>query len=537
MKCPVSKKWILEMEEIRLKKVLMLTVFSLLLVLCFASNAFAYVEVYPDYGQDPAYPYTLNIGPSALNANVFSDSTVESVSFSVYEQNSLEPQFVIEGAKSTENYMDCRWTAQIADPDWASGDYRVDVVASNQAGETVIKSGYVKIQGDNTISGTVSNWAGGIVKYSSIYFCEPGQDYWTGAYGWMDEYGRFGITGLTAGEKWVYVFANGQIIKAGSIMVEVDGVNTTVTSPTDGISLTDTGKLVIVTPKPIVTGRLLTDGQILADAGIAIQKEGSPYEYYWANTDSQGNFGLDLPEGNYVIKEVTTYKGVKYLRVLLHKSFTVAGQTDLGDITVPGANVTGVVTGLPAPKYPGNYDYGISMSFVKSEVYGNPEYFWTNARWDAQNQQYKFDLFLPDGTYSIMAHTMYGQMDTFGELFTVTGADNSYTLSADEGNNIVTVESNQVKINIPANNVNGTVRDVEGNLLQYASMNIRPADADEYDWTRVKWISTDESGSFSLYLPDGDYVISNLYYQGIMSSQPQNFTVTDSAQLDLTLVP
>lgn len=522
-----------------MKKILLLTVFSLLLVVGFTSNAFAYIEVYPHYSTDPSYPYILNIGPADLNAGVFSDSTVQDVIFNVYQQNSMEPELVLEGSKSDYYYSDGRWMAQIGDREWASGDYRVDVVANNEAGETGISSGYFRIQGDNTISGTISNWAGSTLKYSSIYFCEPGQDYWTGVYGWTDEYGRFGVSGLTAGTKWVYVFVNGQVIKAGSIMVNVDGLSTKASEPTGGITVSDTGKLIIAAPKPMVTGRLVRDGQVLADASISIEKEGGLYEYYWAQTDSLGNFGLDLPDGNYIIKEVSTYKGIKYLRVILDKPLTVSGETDLGDISVPGANVTGTISGLPAPAYPANYDYGVSMSIIQNQVYepGNYQYFWTNARWDAQTQEYKFDLFLPDGTYTIMAHTMYGQMDTFGEEFMVTGADNNYTLSANEGNKIVTVENGQLKITIPANNVAGTVKDANGNLLGYASLTIKPADAAEDDWTRTKWISTDENGNFNLYLPDGDYIITNMYYQGIMSSQPQYFTVNNSAQLDLILVP
>lgn len=522
-----------------MRKILLLTVFSLLLVLGFASNAFAYIEVYPYYSTDPSYPYTLNIGPADVNANVFSDSTVESVIFNVYQQNGIEPELVLEGSESDYYYADSRWMAQIGNREWASGDYRVDVVAANEAGETGISSGYFRIQGDNTISGTVANWAGSTLKYSSLYFCEPGQDYWAGAYGWTDEYGRFGVTGLTAGEKWVYVFVNGQVINAGSIMVNVDGLSTTASAPTGGVSVSDTGKLVITTPKPIVTGRLIRDGQVLADASISIEKEGAPYEYYWAQTDSLGNFGLDLQDGNYIIREVSTYKGMNYLRVILDKPLAVSGETDLGDISVPGPNVTGTISGLPAPAYPANYDYGVSMSIVKTQVYepSNYQYFWTNAKWDAQTQQYKFDLFLPDGTYTIMGHTMYGQMDTFGEEFMVTGADNSYTLSANEGNNIVTVENGQLKITIPANNVTGTVKDANGNLLEYASVTIKPAGAAPDDWSKTKWASTDANGSFSLYLPDGDYVITDMYYQGIMNSQPQNFTVNGSAQLDLTLAP
>jgi|GEM_PF-2973975 len=117
-------------------------------------------------------------------------------------------------------------------------------------------------------------------------------------------------------------------------------------------------------------------------------------------------------------------------------------------------------------------------------------------RWLTTDSEGKFAGRLDDGSYTV---------------FSVSTRDSWIDMNVDFSveNGTITgmaVVDGILRVQPPISNFNGLVQDVSGTALINGLLAIKPLADGENDWTHAVWIGTDSHGSFSHYLPEGDYI-------------------------------
>jgi len=262
----------------------------------------------------------------------------------------------------------------------------------------------------------------------------------------------------------------------------------------------DPAALHIVMPDQNVFGSLSDeDGEPIADAYLNIRK--ADYTKWFGEvTDEEGGFSLYLPDGEYVIDgfhmPVSEETGVSYGEYKwLNIEFTVEDgevtEPDLLEIMLEKMNVNGVL--LDKNEEP---IAGVFLN-IRNEDSGD---------WDGDytNEAGKFSLALDDGDYVVEGFwdPYYGQTET-GEYY---GAYVKLGIAFSVVDGEVT-EPNVLRIVLPGDNVTGSLTTEDGEPI--AGVNVTIINQATYEEIDVE---TDEEGQFSLYLPDGNYLLAKYFY-------------------------
>lgn len=385
------------------------------------------------------------------------------------------------------------------------------------------------------VTGYVYNWNDSPLNYGNISLYTPGQDRWTGKFGWVNESGQFSVGALDTGTYNVGIEQMGKWNEVGTVTVEAVDSTATVTGFTGSINVNQSGQLEITVPAN-VRGHLTRGGAPLAKAELSIRKGNfdvgqlgpvseNYVEQYWLRADDQGYFGLNLPEGDYVITDVgfpdtsVASSAYFYKFMILDHPFNVPTDTqNVMEIVVPESNVRGAVYGIPAPSLSGDMtpkDVQIGMGFTEvtlddqnNEIYGR--FFGASAAWKEISGKYVFDLFLPEGMYKVGAFVKGQMVDFPGEYLNVSKQDAAWIVSTDANNEAVKVVDNKVSITVPSANISGTLTKSDGSGISRGWLRIKEKSADEFDWTAYTWAETNDIGEFDLYLEDGDYIVTEV---------------------------
>lgn len=229
------------------------------------------------------------------------------------------------------------------------------------------------------------------------------------------------------------------------------------------------------------------------------------YSYYNATTNSDGNFNLKLPDGNYKV----TYISGNNLSVNLQQSFSVEN----GNLTIDGVVAQKLTITLPSITVTGKLMDG-ENSISWAHIYVKDVNNGTNSSYAYTDENGNFTLRLPDGEYKAVSASNYGVDAALSVPFSVVNGELVFNSTTGGLLNLeipeVTVTGTLFNKNVPYPNVN----------LHYNS--------DErfgYDSFQAK---VDETGNFALRLPDGNYVMDYVYdWQETLSVEKIKFSVVN----------
>ena len=240
--------------------------------------------------------------------------------------------------------------------------------------------------------------------------------------------------------------------------------------------------LEIKEPKKNVTGTLKQGEQPIQGAWLNLHSTGNNQIWYNIHVKN-GTFSAALPVGTYQMDgfyNETTQEQVSYF-----KEFTVTSSTETTVITfvVPGNNVNGTLQTTDQKP--------ISDVFLNLHSESEQGY----KGYSVSVKDGKFSLYLPDGKYRVDGYwnSVSQEQVTLDYSFTVTNKQSN---------------PNPIQIAVPDKNVFGTLTAADGKdnvLVKEAWLDLFRKDGTKGYNTAVK------DGKFSLYLPDGEYVVNSYW--------------------------
>ena len=253
---------------------------------------------------------------------------------------------------------------------------------------------------------------------------------------------------------------------------------------------------------PNVTGSILKDEQPVARAIMNARTATGEEKWYDAKTDDNGNYQLNMPDGDYQIIGVWVESEPKWYP--LEVSFTVENGEAINpstlnlDLTENSPNVKGTVNKDGKP---------VTGALMNARTATGEEK-WYDAKTDDNGN---YQLHLPDGEYQVIGVWVESESKWYP-------LEISFSVQKGE------VE-NPEKINLDLTekgpNVNGSInkndRPVSGALI-----NARTATGIE-KWYDAK---TDDNGNYQLYLPDGEYQIIGVWVESESKWYPLEVSFT-----------
>lgn len=236
--------------------------------------------------------------------------------------------------------------------------------------------------------------------------------------------------------------------------------------------------LEIKEPKKNVTGTLKQGEQLIQGAWLNLHSIGNQPVWYNIHVKN-GIFSAALPEGTYQLEGF--YNEITQEQVSYLKEFKVASSTEPTVVTleVPGNNVNGTI------QTTGQKPIDDVILNIHSETAKGYKGYSVSVKAG------QFSLYLPDGNYRVNGYwnSVTSEQVTLDYSFTVINGQSN---------------PNPIQIAVPDKNVFGTLSAADGNgtsMVKEAWLDIFRKDGTKGYNTAVK------DGKFSLYLPDGDYVI------------------------------
>jgi hypothetical protein len=269
---------------------------------------------------------------------------------------------------------------------------------------------------------------------------------------------------------------------------------------------------------PNANGSVMKDGQPVAGAWVNISTVTGEKQWFNAQTDENGKYKLDLPDGEYQIDDVWVGSESKLYPAAV--SFTiqadvVANPEGLNlDLTEKAPNVNGTVKKDGQPLA----DVWVNMSTV------NGEKRWFNAKTD-ENGKYKLDL--PDGEYQIDGVWVESESKWYPFVVSFKVQDGA----------VINPDGLKFDLTEKGPNTNGSVMK-DGQPVSDVWVSAHTVTGEE------KWFNgkTDENGKFSMTLPDGEYQIEGIWidseskwYPSVIAFTVQNGEVVDPNQLHIDL--
>ena len=256
-----------------------------------------------------------------------------------------------------------------------------------------------------------------------------------------------------------------------------------------------------------VTGTVeSSSGNVEANASLDL-KDNNGNDYY-VNTDSSGQFTVYLPDGTYTFDSVMVNVNNNPTTISLGSTYT---------ITVANGNVTGLSSPVQLPELVpvtgtiedsnGKPENNVYFSFVDSNGNGFSA---------STNSSGQFSVSLPDGTYKLSGVDVNlsnsSEWVQFASPYTFTVANRKAT-------------GLPTTIQLPEMvQVTGTVEDSSGSPVSNAGLYLTNSDGSGYSAT------TDSTGQFTAYLPDGTYTVNSVNYTinktPVSASLGSTYTIT-----------
>ena len=314
-------------------------------------------------------------------------------------------------------------------------------------------------------------------KFELLYEMDSGR--YNGFYVETDENGYFS-EGLSDGHYRIHGFST------SSGYVSVNAVDFDVI---DGVPSIDVSKLDLNGVYGNVTG-MVQDGNGVVTKGYLNIEDVGIFNWYSAEINNNGEFGINLPDGNYI---VNNYWSEETGSINLQVEFTVEGgllyingtQSEDLIISIPTVTLNGTVVDEQGNTYPyasiqidsyddGYYNY---FTFVHSDRNGD------------------FSYRLADGKYQVNGVHIHNEGYTSIEMpFEIV--DGAIVV---DGKNVKSLE-----FVIPSINVYGKVIDQNQLPIADGDIEVYSLDTDSHSYN----LSVNENGEFTGRLADGNYLIS-----------------------------
>lgn len=147
---------------------------------------------------------------------------------------------------------------------------------------------------------------------------------------------------------------------------------------------------------------------------------------------------------------------------------------------------------------------------------------WEQSYWTHVDANGQFSLMLDPGEYIV---TEVGMPNFWYRPELVFEIDSNGDLVANSA-----VEDGILKIKPELPNFSGTAYEDSAmtDVLQWGWIMIKPADADEHDWSNTIWLNTDRNGEFAAKLSDGDWKVVEMGNYGFWERMNIPFAVAGS---------
>lgn len=257
----------------------------------------------------------------------------------------------------------------------------------------------------------------------------------------------------------------------------------------------------IQTPVANVTGTLQTDNNVNIDnVRLQFRADGNDKRFWTDAEVNEGEFRLALSDGAYVVQGYYDQATEEF--VTIEQPFTVSGGTASLQIVVKSKNVTGsLIKG----------GEGIANAWIQIRKSGLDRWYGAQTKSDGS-----FSLVLDNGIYLIE-----GYYDHSADKFVQLNREFS-----------VVNNSASLTIDVPQENVTGTLKDELGNLVPEAYIQLRK----EGNLNSPQWFNIHVKNSvFSVYLPDGDYRVEGFWNPLLQQFMQLNQTITVSGATTINL--
>jgi protocatechuate 3,4-dioxygenase beta subunit len=265
---------------------------------------------------------------------------------------------------------------------------------------------------------------------------------------------------------------------------------------TSEVTAGSTQTLDVKPPAPNVEGVVYkdSDGTMTLDhAWVQIRQLSTTGETWaydkMAQTDSTGHFSLAAPDGTYQIVSVQnedTYFNVDNL-----------------EFTVPSDGAKTLVVKPAVPNFSGTAystsakDAVFANAWVDVQKVGQTNFTENDFKSFRTDAQGHFSANLSSGDWQVNGVWDGESYHSFNQTFTIT-----------DGSPLVQ------DIVQPTPNLEGTVKDSNGEPLQYAGIDfVKLADDGTEDWSQYHWAQTDTNGHYQVNLPAGDWKVESVYSQ------------------------
>ncbi|MED4063108.1 Ig-like domain-containing protein [Priestia megaterium] len=268
-------------------------------------------------------------------------------------------------------------------------------------------------------------------------------------------------------------------------------VNTQQASAANTVKSQNSQKKASQTESNTITGTI-TKGGVAVESGDLTFYQNGPSKDYYIGGIQDGTFSVDLPDGDYVVKDYYDYRNDRSERI--HYAFKVTdGKSNPSPlvISIPSDNIHGVV------QKNGSKVGNGEITFLTNEE--------NNTPYQVEMKDGEFQTYLPDGTY----YTKVYYDETLRKYILL---DYSFKVTNGKSNPASLV------IDVPQDNVKGTVTKGGEKVKEGSIEYFKKEEIDKSYSMDIK------DGKFSDYLPDGTYR-SDGYYD----RQKERYIYVDSA--------
>jgi archaellum component FlaF (FlaF/FlaG flagellin family) len=260
-------------------------------------------------------------------------------------------------------------------------------------------------------------------------------------------------------------------------------------------------QLAIKLPPVSLKGKVVnTDGAVITNAGITIQRVEGDIKHYYKNLDATGQFDMRLPDGNYQVNNITLHEDRTYYP--LNIRFTISG----GKLVMNG----------------------VQQDFLTVTL----------------SQQYTFEMFVKDdGKPVVDATVFWGVKGANGSRGYDTDANGKITIQAENGEYHIRMaflsnydyvpmyidfsiidgklfmngeEQEQLHLSIPKGRVVGEVTNSQGPV---AGAPILISKVEDYKETSLGNTNTLTNGQYGFRLEDGEYNVKVIYESRVVQTK------------------
>ncbi|MFC0561393.1 carboxypeptidase-like regulatory domain-containing protein [Halalkalibacter alkalisediminis] len=235
-----------------------------------------------------------------------------------------------------------------------------------------------------------------------------------------------------------------------------------------------------------------------------VDEDGYGTDYFGAPIDSKGNFTYRLKDGDYRISYIDEYD--RFTRIDI--SFEIQN----GKILQDGKVISSLKIDLPPVTFLGKIVDGETslQGHVNIEKISEDSYEWYYATTDENGI---YSLRLPDGEYKVTWMHLFDDYEGIPLTQRFEIIDRQLYVDGQK--------QDILELQIPPVTLHGILKEGD-NRLGSGEVSVMSIDGDFYNW---KWINAD--GTFTMRLPDGHYIIRDVYTDGSNTYVNEAFEIRD----------